>query len=54
MKICKDCGSKSIKIRKNYSHGRKSVSTISGKCNNCGSLGIVEEQRRFRGTKSRR
>ena len=38
--ICKNCKSTKIKARRNYSHGKKSKSTITMVCKMCGSTNI--------------
>lgn len=35
--ICKDCGSKEITSRKNFTHGSKSKGKTTYRCNKCSS-----------------
>jgi len=38
--ICKNCNSKNIKARKNFSHGKSSGSKKSYSCKDCGSSNV--------------
>ncbi|MBI2045058.1 hypothetical protein HYT23_03295 [Candidatus Pacearchaeota archaeon] len=47
MYFCKNCKSKKIRIKRNYSHGSKSKAIISHSCRECNSRNIGEEFNRF-------
>ena len=49
MNFCKNCKSKSIRMKKNYTHGSKSTATVSFSCKECGSRNIGQEFDRSKG-----